>query len=25
VMIAKRDSGLGRDYFPKTKTGGLTL
>ena len=25
VMIAKRDSGLGRDYFPKAKTGELTL
>lgn len=25
VMIAKRDSGLGRDYFPKAKTGDLTL
>lgn len=24
VMIAKRDSGLGRDYLPKAKTGELT-
>jgi hypothetical protein len=25
VMIAKCDSGLGRDYFPRAKMGELTL